>query len=420
MPPHLSMLEFARQRLRHAGSQILDVADPWFLTIDTHRAKAEQAGVPFVSFAHYDYLGLLCHADVQEAARGALDAHGTTVSASRLVGGEREMQRALEKELASFTGYDDALVLISGYLTNVAILGHLLGKNDLILYDALCHNSIAVGLSASRAVSEAFRHNDLDHLEALLAQHRDQYKRCLITVESLYSMDGDLVDLPALLDLKRRYGCWLLVDEAHSIGTVGATGRGICEHFQVNPAEVDLMVGTLSKALVSTGGYVAAAAPIIHWLRYTLPGFVFSVGISPAATAAAGAALKLLATEPDRVCRQQERTEYFLKAAKDRGLDTAEAIGRGLVPLHMTDDRAALMVSDALLQAGIYVPPILRIGVPSNKPRLRCFVSALHTHDDIDRALNIVSKTLETAAADRASVPAECGMTFQGEDPPIS
>lgn len=407
MPKQFSLLEFARRRSRLAGFHILDHSDPWFLQVDEFRSSVEASGKTFLSFAHYDYLGLSDHPEVRNAAQTALETQGTSVSASRLVGGERVMQRQLESDIAAFTRHGDALVLISGYLTNVTILGHLLGKHDLILYDELCHNSIAVGLSASRATSKPFRHNDLDHLRSLLTRTRGQYKRCLLVVESLYSMDGDLVDLPSLVEIKKRHDCWLLVDEAHSIGTVGATGRGICEHFQVDPDDIDLTIGTLSKSLVSSGGYVAAAKPVIRWLRYTLPGFVFSVGISPVATAAAKAALNLLSTEPDRVRRLQKRSEFFLKAAKARGLDTANAIGRGVIPVQVPDNASALLTSEALLQADIYVPPILRIGVPNDKPRLRFFICSFHTNHEIEQALDIISSTLKTSAVSKNIVGSE-------------
>jgi 8-amino-7-oxononanoate synthase len=399
MPSHLSLLDFVQRRAQFAGAQILDVGDPWFLQVDKFCAETEASGRPYRSFAHFDYLGLSRHPNVRTAAREALQEHGTSVSASRLVGGERVMQRELELELADFVGHEDSVVLSSGYVTNVSLLSHLLSRHDLILYDELIHNSIQTGLSASRATAKSFRHNDLSDLDAILAAERGGFRQCLIIVESIYSMDGDLVDLPHLIEVKNRHNCWVLIDEANSLGTLGATGRGICEHYGVSPSEIDLMTGTLSKALASAGGFIAASKPVIWWLRYTLPAFVFSVGISPVATAAAKAALDVVSAESDRVQLQQQRSEFFLKTAKAYGLNTGDAIGRGIVPLLMPDFRSALTVSKRLLDAGIYVPPILRVGVPNDKPRLRFFVCSTHEQDEIEQAIHIVSETLGTSAA---------------------
>ena len=392
----MSLLDFVQRRAQLAGAILLDVGDPWFLQIDKFRADTEASGQRYLSFAHFDYLDLSQHPEIREAACNALEDHGTSVSASRLVGGERVMQRELELELADFVGHQDSMILSSGYVTNVTLIGHLLSKHDLIVYDELSHNSIQIGLSASRAAAKSFRHNDLEDLVTILARDRTSYRQCLIIVESLYSMDGDIVDLPRLIEIKKSHNCWLLVDEAHSIGTLGATGRGICEHFQVAPTEIDLLMGTLSKALASVGGFVAAHSRVIWWLRYTLPGFVFSTGISPVATAAASAALRVMSNEPERVLGQQQRSEFFLKAAKTRGLNTGDAVGRGIVPILMPDFKSAMMASQALLGAGIYVPPILRIGVPNDKPRLRFFLRSSHQELEIEQALEIVLKSLGT------------------------
>lgn len=388
-----SLLTYARRRFRLAGSQILSVARPWFLEVDKVQAEVEGKGGHYLSFAHYDYLGLSRHPDVSKAAEEALHRFGPGASASRLVGGEYSVQRELETALARFTGHGSVLALVSGYLTNVTLLGHLLGKEDLILYDELSHNSIAVGLSASRAKSLGYSHNNLDDLERLLQNERGRHKRCLIIAESLYSMDGDITDLPRLVEIKERHQSWLMLDEAHSIGTLGATGRGACEYFGMDPDAVDITVGTLSKAFVSTGGYVAAAPEIIEWLRYTLPGFVYSVGLSPVAAATASAALRLLESEPWRVSRLQENSVYFLDAARRRGLDTANAVGCAVVPVLLPDYGTTLTASKDLLDAGIFVPPVLRVGVPNDKPRLRFFLRASHETRDIDAALNVVAKT---------------------------
>jgi 7-keto-8-aminopelargonate synthetase-like enzyme len=387
----MRLVDYARGRFRRAGSRLLESYDPFFVAVDRLRAGLAAEGLQCLSFAHYDYLGMISHPRIRAAAAEALQAHGTSVSASRLVGGERGLHSELEVAIADFLGREAALVLISGYLTNVTVLGHIVGGRDLIVYDELCHNSIIAGIASSKAEAVQFPHNDLDTLDLLLTRIRGEFKRALIVAESLYSMDGDVVDLPRLIEIKRRHDCWLMIDEAHSLGVLGATGRGLCEHYGTDPREVDLLIGTLSKTFVSSGGFIAGAGEVIRWLKYTLPGFVYSVGISPVAAAAAREAVAVAASEPERVARLQMLSQFFVAEAHRRGLEIGSAIGRGVVPILFTNDADAIRVSIALAEAGIYVPPIVRIGVPKDKPRLRFFISAAHTTDDIVRTLDLVA-----------------------------
>jgi 8-amino-7-oxononanoate synthase len=392
----MRLVDYARGRFRRAGSRLLESYDPFFVAVDKLRASHAAEGRPSLSFAHYDYLGMIAHPRIRDAAAAALRQHGTSVSASRLVGGERCLHSELEAALAGYLGCEAAIVLISGYLTNVTVLGHVVGGRDLIVYDELCHNSIISGIAASKAEAVQFPHNDLDTLDRLLTRIRGEFKRCLIVAESLYSMDGDVVDLPQLVEIKRRHDCWLMVDEAHSLGVLGATGRGLCEHFGVDPAEIDLLIGTLSKTFVSSGGFIAGAAEVVRWLKYTLPGFVYSVGISPMAAAAAREAVAVASSEPERVARLQMLSQLFLSEARRRGFDTGSAVGRGVVPILFSNDADVIRVSVALSAAGIYVPPIVRIGVPKDKPRLRFFISANHSADDIVRTLDLVAAASAT------------------------
>ncbi len=186
------------------------------------------------------------------------------------------MHHLLEEGLAKFLGADAALTLVSGYLANVTTIAHLLGSRDALFIDELSHNSIVSGAKSAVAETIVFRHNDLDHLAFLLSERRDSYRNVLIVVESLYSMDGDVADLNRLVEIKEAHNAWLLIDEAHSLGVLGDEGRGLCEYCGVDPQRVDLMIGTLSKALASCGGFIAGKAAVIEWLRYTLPGFVYS------------------------------------------------------------------------------------------------------------------------------------------------
>jgi 8-amino-7-oxononanoate synthase len=221
----------------------------------------------------------------------------------------------------------------------------------------------------------------------------------MIVVEGLYSMDGDLPDLPRLIELKEKYGCWLMVDEAHSLGVLGETGRGIAEHFHVDPKQVDIWMGTLSKTLASCGGYVAGSKELIEVLKFNAPGFVYSVGMPPAAAAAAKAALDALVAEPDRVRRVQENGRLFLAEAKEAGLDTGTSEGYAVVSVMVGDILRAVKLSERLLEAGINALPIVYPAVPMKAARIRFFITALHQPEDIKRAVALTQEQLSISTS---------------------
>jgi len=392
VPKTQSLADYATKRFRLAGKAYLDLGDPFFAPIDTLRHAADVSGRRFVSFANYDYLGLASHPAVKAAAAAALETLGIGALGSRLVGGERSSHRSLETALAKFLGVGEALTLVSGYLTNVTTISHILGSHDALFIDELSHNSIVSGAKGTAAETIVFRHNDLDHLDFLLREKRANYRNTLIVAEGLYSMDGDIADLAGLISLKEQHKAWLLIDEAHSIGVLGAEGRGLWEHAGVDPQRIDLIIGTLSKTLASCGGFVAGKEAVINWLRYTLPGFVYSVGLSPVITAAAETALQLVQQESWRIERLRRNAELFVDLAHDAGLDTGPAVGRGVVPILFADSLETLAASSHLMDNGYYVPPIIQIGVPKDQPRLRFFISALHTEAEIRGVTELLAK----------------------------
>jgi 8-amino-7-oxononanoate synthase len=382
-----------------AGKAVLDFGNPFFAPIDSLGAEAERRGDHFVSFANYDYLGLASHPRVKADAADALDQLGVGALASRLVGGERSTHQLLEEEVAAFLGTESSLALVSGYLTNLTTITHLMAGRDALFIDELSHNSIASAAKSSGSEVVVFRHNDLDHLDDLLAANRENYRNALIVVEALYSMDGDIVDLPRIVEIKERHQAWLLVDEAHSLGVLGATGRGISELAGIDPNRIDLIIGTMSKTLASCGGFIAAKRSITEWMRYSLPGFVYSVGLSPVITAAARAALQLMQEESWRIDRLTKNAELFRQCAQEADLDTGPAIGRGVVPILFGSSQETMLASHYLLEQGFYCPPIVQIGVPKDQPRLRFFISATHTEDDIRRVIAALG-TRPAAAAE--------------------
>jgi 7-keto-8-aminopelargonate synthetase-like enzyme len=269
----------------------LGIPDPYFVAHDGPLgATTRVGGTVLVDFSGYDYLGLATHPSVIAGACEAMARYGTSVSASRVASGERPVHGELEASIAGLLGAEAALTLVSGHATNLGVIGQLLRETDLALHDELIHDSILQGIRLSGARRQPFPHNDLAALDRLLRELAPRHPRVLVAAEGVYSMDGDLADLAGLVELRRRHGFLLYLDEAHSLGVLGATGRGAVEHWGVRSGDVDVLMGTLSKALASCGGYVAGSAQLIEYLRYTTPGFVYSVGLPPAAAGAALAA----------------------------------------------------------------------------------------------------------------------------------
>lgn len=393
---------FAARRLQLAGGRFIEGGHCWFRPTDDLARKALARGEDFVSFAHYDYLGLGATEEVRAAAAQALHSDGIGVGASRLVGGERLAHKALERDLARFLGTGDSLVTISAYLANASIVPHLMGRRDLILTDALAHNSLAMGARYARGTHVSFPHNDLDALERILEERRSAHQNVLICVDALYSMDGDRVDLSRLVEIKERHDAWLLLDEAHSIGTLGATGAGLREEAGAAAAAgVDILTGSFSKSFAASGGFIAAAPGVIEWLRFTLPSFVYSVGLASPAVLAAHAALKKLQAEPERLDRLRRNARIFAGAARTAGYTVLGAEGGPVQAVLFTDMQETLDASAYLEARGIYAPPIAHVGVPSDAPRIRFFLTSEHTEAQIARTVG----TLTAFRASRAGAP---------------
>ncbi len=399
--------EIKQLKMQRAAADMIGVENPFFRPHDaTAGATTLIDGRAFDNFASYNYLGLSGHPEVIEAANDAIARYGTSVSASRVVAGERPLHRELEAALARLHGVEDAVTFVSGHATNVSTIGHLMGPADLILSDMLIHNSIAEGARLSGAKRLNFAHGDLDMLEQQLASNRHLHEHVLIAVEGLYSMDGDYPDLKRLIALKNRYDAWLLVDEAHSLGVLGAHGRGIAEEFGIDPNSVEMWMGTLSKTLASCGGYIAGSATLCDYLKATAPGFVYSVGMAPPLAAASLASITILEREPERVARLKDNGHYFLKVAKEAGLDTGPSAGYSVVPVIVGDSVQAAMLANALLDDGINVLPIIFPAVAEKAARLRFFITSQHSREQIDRAVAMTAERLATIRAGGSALKA--------------
>jgi 8-amino-7-oxononanoate synthase len=404
----LSDLESYDQfRIVRSAAELLEISDPYFRVHDgIAGAETSIAGKPFINFSSYNYLGLNGHPEVAAAAKEAIDRFGTSVSASRLVSGERPPHRELECRLAELHGAEDCVAFVSGHATNVTVIGHLMGRNDLILHDAFVHNSAVQGaqLSGSRRLS--FPHNDVAAAERLLAENRSRHRRVMLVIEGHYSMDGDIPDLPAFSAMARRHGAWLLVDEAHSLGVVGPTGKGIAEHFGLPASAADFWMGTLSKTLSGCGGYIAGRRELVEYLKVSAPGFVYSVGMPPPIAAAAIASLAVMAREPERVARLNANTRLLMDEIGTAGLDTGLSAGLSIVPVITGSSISAGRLSDALFKRGINVQPIIYPAVPEKSARLRFFVSSEHTTEQIATTVAILREEAKRVFAEKVDMAA--------------
>jgi len=383
---------YQQLRVMQQGAARLGLSNPFFRlhqgTAGAHTCIGERE---YLNFASYNYLGYSGHPRVAEAAKAAIDRYGTSVSASRPVSGDRPLHRELERELAKLYGVDDAVVMVSGHATNVTTIGYLFGPRDLVVHDELIHNSVLQGIQLSGARRLSFAHNDWQALDRLLGEQRQHFERVLVVVEGIYSMDGDYPELPRFVELKHKHKVFLMVDEAHSLGVMGATGKGIREHFGLAGDAVDIWMGTLSKTLSSCGGYIAGSTALIEHLKFLAPGFLYSVGMPPAVTASALAALQLLAEDRERVAQVQARGELFLRLAREAGLDTATSTGLAVIPVITGSSFKAGRLSSALFERGINAQPILYPAVPEQSARVRFFVSCEHSEEQIRHTVAVVA-----------------------------
>jgi len=386
---------YQQLRIIKEGAAKLGIESPYFRFHEgVATGTTTIAGREYLNFSSYNYLGLSGDPRVNAAAKQAVDRYGTSVSASRPVSGERPVHRELETELAAAHGVQDCVVFVSGHATNVTTIGHLFGPKDLILHDALIHNSALQGIQLSGAMRLSFPHNDWAALDALLAKQRHSFERVLIIVEGIYSMDGDFPELPRFIEVKRRHGALLMVDEAHSFGVMGATGMGIAEHFSVDPCDVDIWMGTLSKALASCGGYIAGDSALVEHLKFAAPGFLYSVGMAPSVAAAALESLRVLRAEPQRVEQLLTHSRFFLQCARDAGMDTGRASGYAVVPVIVGSSIKAGRLAEALFRRGINVQPIVYPAVEEKAARLRFFLSAQHTEAQIRSTIDALDEEL--------------------------
>jgi 8-amino-7-oxononanoate synthase len=401
-----SLPGFEELRFERAVGEKIGFGTPYFRVHEGRpgaRTRIDQQDL--INFSSYDYLGLNGDPEVTAAAHAAIDRYGISATGSRHVAGERLVHRELEHDLARHYQCEDCVVLVSGYATNLGVIGQLVGPKDLLICDAVIHNSATMGGVLSGAARRSFAHNDLDDLERLLASNRNKFERALIVVEGLYGMDGDIPDLKRLIDIKTRHSAWLMVDEAHALGVIGRRGYGSFEHCAVDPRAVDIWMGTLSKTLAGCGGYIAGSTELVDYVKSVMGVFVYSVGMPPVIVETARKALAILNREPDRVARLQRNAVAFDAMAKKKGLDVPKReIATAVSPVLIGDSISAVVLSHRLLERGVNVLPVFYPAVPTNAARLRFFLTAMHSEADIETALDLTVEELAEMPATMRSL----------------
>ncbi len=338
-------------------------------------------------FASYGYLGLIGHPRINKAAQDAIAKYGTGTHGVRMLAGTLDLHCELEETIAAFKGTEAAVTFSSGYVTNLTTVSSLVGRNDYVFSDKLNHASIVDGCLLSGAKFIRFRHNDMKQLEDKLKEVPADATK-LVIADAVFSMDGDVIDLPNVVKLCKKYNAWLMIDEAHSIGVLGKKGRGIEEHFGVE-GTVDIKMGTLSKTIPSVGGYIAGSTDLIRYLRHVSRAYIFSAALPPAQAAAALEAFRVIEDEPQRVADLQRNTELFITGLKDRGFNTL-LTETAIVPVICGSDEAAFMVTGEAHAHDVFVLPVISPAVPAGLARLRATVTAAHTPDEIEHAMDVI------------------------------
>jgi glycine C-acetyltransferase len=342
-----------------------------------------------IMLASYNYLALIDHPRLKEAGIKAIEKYGTGTSGVRFLSGTTEVHNRLEAKIAQFKGAEDAITYTSGYVTNLAAITSLYQRGDLVIIDKIDHASIIDGCMLSGARYRSFLHNDMKRLEAILEESAN-YTNKIIIVDGVYSMDGDVANLPEISRLAKKYGAMVMVDEAHSIGVLGKTGHGIEEYFGLENA-VDLHMGTLSKTIPAVGGYIAGKKEIIDYLRHNSRPFIFSAPIPPVNAAVAMAAFEVIEDEPERVEKLHKNMEQFRTGIKSMGYNTGDTV-TAIVPIIIGEEEETLQLCKIVNEMGIFICPIVFPAVPKGTSRLRSHVLANHSTDDIQEALEIFEK----------------------------
>lgn len=363
---------------------------PYFRCIESgQNTEVMMSGHKVLMFGSNSYLGLTNHPKVIEAAVEATRKYGTGCAGSRFLNGTLDLHLALEKELAEFVGKEEAIIYSTGFQVNLGVVSCVTGRNDYILCDELDHASIVEGRRLSFSTAAKFKHNDMEDLERELQKCNPESIK-LIVVDGVFSMEGDMANLPEIVRLKKKYNASIMVDEAHGLGVLGRQGRGTCDHFGVTD-DVDLIMGTFSKSLAAIGGFIASDASVINYLRHNSRSYIFSASNTPAATAAARAALHIMKTEPERIQHLWDVTNYALTSFRQLGFEIGNT-STPIIPLYVRDMDKTFQVTTMLFEEGVFVNPVVPPACSPNDTLIRFSLMATHTKEQVDIAIEKLVK----------------------------
>ena len=363
---------------------------PYFREITSKQGtEVEMGGHEVLMFGSNAYTGLTGDQRVIDAAKAALDKYGSGCAGSRFLNGTLDLHVQLEKELAEFVHKDDTLCFSTGFSVNAGVLAVVVGRGDYIICDDRDHASIVDGRRLSFARQLHYKHNDMEDLENILKGLPHEAVK-LIVVDGVFSMEGDLANLPKIVELKHKYNCSIMVDEAHGLGVFGDHGRGVCDHFGLTD-EIDLIMGTFSKSMASIGGFVASDSDTINYLRHTCRTYIFSASNTPAATAAALEALHILQQEPERIEKLWDVTKYALKRFREEGFEIGETESP-IIPLYIHDVEKTFVVVARAYEDGVFINPVIPPACAPQDTLVRFALMATHTKDEVERAVNILKK----------------------------
>lgn len=363
---------------------------PYFREIDGKQGtEVDMGGHKVLMFGSNAYTGLPGDERVIEAGVKALRKYGAGCAGSRFLNGTLDLHVKLEKELAQFVGKEDSLCFSTGFTVNSGVIACLTGREDYIICDDRDHASIVDGRRLSFSTNLKYKHNDMADLERQLQKCAPEAVK-LIVVDGVFSMEGDLANLPEIVRLKHKYNATIMVDEAHGIGVFGRQGRGVCDHFCLTD-EVDLIMGTFSKSLASIGGFIAADETIINWLRHNARTYIFSASNTPAATAAALEALHIIQEEPQRIEALWDVTRYALKRFREAGFEIGETESP-IIPLYVRDTEKTFVATARAFEEGVFINPVIPPACAPQDTLVRVALMATHTHEQVDRAVNSLRK----------------------------
>ena len=363
---------------------------PYFRCIESGQdTEVMRRGHKVLMFGSNSYLGLTNHPKVIEAAVEATRKYGTGCAGSRFLNGTLDLHLSLEKELAEFVGKEEAIIYSTGFQVNLGVVSCVTGRNDYILCDELDHASIVEGRRLSFSTAVKFKHNDMEDLERELQKCAPDALK-LIVVDGVFSMEGDIANLPEIVRLKQKYNASIMVDEAHGLGVLGRQGRGTCDHFGVTK-DVDLIMGTFSKSLAAIGGFIASDSSVINYLRHNSRSYIFSASNTPAATAAAREALHILKSEPERIQHLWDVTNYSLKCFRELGFEIGHT-STPIIPLYVRDMDKTFMVTKMLFDEGVFVNPVVPPACSPNDTLIRFSLMATHTKEQVDIAIEKLVK----------------------------